>query len=175
MKKFGQLPAAVLCRIRMSARYRCRGTGKDADELVHEAIERLCRTSPPLEVTLPVLMHHTMRSIAHSWRTSARQKPDTFRYDDEKHSLTVSTEQEVEEFEEERWREARDQDAIERLRNYFLGDRNVSAILTGIIDEKSASEIRDGAQMTQAAYDSAHRRMRRGLDKLFPERRNPKK
>lgn len=174
MKMFVQLPPAELCRIRLSARYLSRGTGEDEDELVHEAIARLCRTEPPREIKLPVLMYQTMRSLAHCSRNSARRTRHTRGGEEERHLCTASAEQEVEELEEENRRAVRDQDAIEQIWRFFGNDAGVSAILEGISEGKSPSQIRFEAGMTQLDYNSAHRRLRRGLDKLFPGRRKSK-
>lgn len=174
MAEFARLSVespAVLCRLRMSARRLIWRTAYDDEhELVHAALERLCRTSPP-RLELPLLIYQTMRSLAHCSRNSAPQRARRCNYEEEMQLCTVSTEQLVEDLEEEDGREARNRRAIRRLRDYFTDDRHVSAILDGIAADKKARAIRPDAGMTLDEYNSAHRRLRRGLDKLFPDRR----
>lgn len=61
-----------------------------------------------------------------------------------------------------------DADVIEK---HFANDDQVSWLIMGHKDELTAQEIRQMSEMTQTEYDTAKRRFRRGLDKLFPGRR----
>lgn len=61
-----------------------------------------------------------------------------------------------------------DLDAIDQ---FFEGDEKVSWILMGHKDELTAEEIRTMSGMSATEYDTAMRRFRRGLDKIFPGRR----
>lgn len=61
-----------------------------------------------------------------------------------------------------------DLDTIDRQ---FEGDEKVSWIIMGYKDELTAEEIRTMAGMSAIEYDTAKRRFRRGLDKIFPNRR----
>lgn len=54
---------------------------------------------------------------------------------------------------------------------YFDGDSEVSWIIMGHKDGQSAAEIRELAEMSQTQYETARKRFRRGLEKLFPGRR----
>lgn len=62
-----------------------------------------------------------------------------------------------------------DSDAID---HFFKTDDNVSFIIMGYKDEMTAEEIRAVSGMSATEYDTAKRRFRRGLDKMFPGRRN---
>lgn len=170
---FMSLSARQHNRFRMIARHFIwRTVYHDEKELVHAAYVRLCRTQPRREVALPVLMRETMRSLAHCSRNSAPQRARMHSCEEEEKLLcTVSAEEEVEEGEEKSRLEARNRNAIEQVWRHFAGAPDVIAILVGIRAGKSPSQIRSDAGMTQLQYDNAHRRLRRGLDKLFPERR----
>ena len=61
-----------------------------------------------------------------------------------------------------------DLDAIDR---FFESDEKVSLLIMGHREEMTAKEIRTMAGMSVTEYDTAMRRFRRGLDKLFPGRR----
>ncbi|WP_343725622.1 hypothetical protein [Herbaspirillum huttiense] len=60
---------------------------------------------------------------------------------------------------------------IAAIDSYFDGDENVSWIIMGFKDNLKAEEIRAMSGMSQTDYETAKRRFRRGLDKLFPGRR----
>lgn len=62
----------------------------------------------------------------------------------------------------------RDADAVEE---YFAADADISWIIMGYKDGLAAREIRELAGMSATQYDTAKRRFRRGLEKLFPNRR----
>ncbi|WP_409028535.1 hypothetical protein OX462_12305 [Janthinobacterium sp. SUN098] len=83
-----------------------------------------------------------------------------------------STEDQVEENQEIGLRQAiakSDSDAIDQ---FFKNDENVSFIIMGYKDEMPAEEIRAISGMSSTEYDTAKRRFRRGLDKIFPGRRS---
>lgn len=57
------------------------------------------------------------------------------------------------------------------IENYFATDSQVSWLIMGYKDGLAPHEVREISEMTQTEYDTAKRRFRRGLDKLFPGRR----
>lgn len=59
------------------------------------------------------------------------------------------------------------------LDKHFSHDEQVNWIMMGIQDGISASEIQGLSGMTPTQYETAHKRFRRGLEKLFPGRRKP--
>lgn len=61
------------------------------------------------------------------------------------------------------------QDAA-RIDAYFTGDEEVGWLIMGHKDDLKAAEIRDLSGMSQTQYETARRRFRRGLEKLFPGR-----
>lgn len=57
-----------------------------------------------------------------------------------------------------------------KIDEYFAGDSEVTWIIMGHKDGQSAADIQKLAEMTQTQYETARRRFRRGLEKLFPGR-----
>lgn len=72
--------------------------------------------------------------------------------------------------EDERAREQRAAEELERIDEYFKGDYEVAWIIEGRRDNLSASEIRNLSEMDEKKYEAARKRLRRGLGKLFPGR-----
>ena len=60
-----------------------------------------------------------------------------------------------------------DADAIDA---YFANDDNIGWIVMGHKDDQSPAEIQQISGMSQIQYNSARRKFRRGLSKLFPSR-----
>ena len=77
------------------------------------------------------------------------------------------------ELEEANEREEQVKAIVGKIDDNFAEDEEVNWILMGIKDDLPASEVRELSGMTQTQYDTARRRFRRGLDKLFPEKRKP--
>lgn len=57
-----------------------------------------------------------------------------------------------------------------RIDAYFAGDDEVGWLVMGHKDGLKAAEIRELSGMSQTQYETARRRFRRGLEKLFPGR-----
>lgn len=57
-----------------------------------------------------------------------------------------------------------------RIDAHFAGDDEVGWLIMGHKDALKANEIRDLSGMNQTQYETARRRFRRGLEKLFPGR-----
>ncbi len=74
---------------------------------------------------------------------------------------------EIEENQERRERAKADADAID---THFANDDGVNWIIMGHKDGQTASEIREISGMGTTQYETARRRFRRGLEKLFPGR-----
>lgn len=60
---------------------------------------------------------------------------------------------------------------VEVIENHFANDSEVTWLIMGVKDGMGPHEVREVSEMTQTHYDTAKRRFRRGLDKLFPGRR----
>lgn len=61
----------------------------------------------------------------------------------------------------------------EIIEQFFKDDSDVTWIIMGHKEGLSASEIREIGEMTQTKYETARKRLRRGVEKLFPGRRAP--
>ena len=57
-----------------------------------------------------------------------------------------------------------------RIDTYFAGDDEVGWLVMGHKDGLKAAEIRELSGMSQTQYETARRRFRRGLEKIFPGR-----
>ena len=55
--------------------------------------------------------------------------------------------------------------------NYFKDDDEVTLIIMAIEDGISARDLCSSYEMTTIQYDTARKRFRRGIDRLFPGRR----
>jgi hypothetical protein len=73
--------------------------------------------------------------------------------------------------EEIRERAAKAKADAEIVENHFANDSQVTWLIMGFKDGLGPHEVREMSEMTQTEYDTAKRRFRRGLDKLFPGRR----
>lgn len=81
-------------------------------------------------------------------------------------------EDQVEEKQETSLRRAIAKSNSDAIDQFFKDDDNVSFIIMGYKDGMAAEEIRSVSGMSATEYDTAKRRFRRGLDKMFPGRRN---
>jgi hypothetical protein len=77
----------------------------------------------------------------------------------------------VVELEESQERAAKAKADAQVIEGHFANDGQVSWLIMGCKDELAPQEVREMSEMTQTEYDTAKRRFRRGLDKLFPGRR----
>lgn len=185
------LSAEDFARIRKAAKYCLIGTEyQDPQELVNEAVVRAMKGAIggsgrhwPKRVAFVAFMFKTIESIASGSRESPLQA-NTLRLeaiavesanaDDALaalgHSNACVVEQAVDiEETQERIRQATaDSQAID---THFATDEEITWIIMGYKDEIKAATIREISGMTATQYETAHRRFRRGLDKLFPGRR----
>ena len=81
-------------------------------------------------------------------------------------------EDQVEERQETNIRQATAKSDADVIDKFFKTDDNVSVIIMGYKDGMTAEDIRAVSGMSATEYDTAKRRFRRGLDKIFPGRRN---
>ena len=59
---------------------------------------------------------------------------------------------------------------VAKIQTFFKGDEDVEWILMGIEDGLKAEDIRETSGMTLTQYESAKKRLRRGLVRQFPAR-----
>lgn len=79
-------------------------------------------------------------------------------------------EQLLDDEQEQEW-EARHQKDFTAVDEFFRNDDEIQWIMIGIQERKSPIDIQQISGMSKTQYESAQRRWRRGLEKLFPGRR----
>lgn len=75
------------------------------------------------------------------------------------------------EIEADRERQARVRADMDRIETYFSDDAQVTWIILGRKEESSPAEIMEMGEMTKTQYESAMRRYRRGIGRIFSEKR----
>jgi DNA-directed RNA polymerase specialized sigma24 family protein len=60
---------------------------------------------------------------------------------------------------------------LARIEAHFKGNQTIELILMGIEDGLRPEEVREIGGLTLTQYESARKQLRRGLDRLFPARR----
>lgn len=137
----------------------------------------------PQGVPFTVFVKNAMKSIADTSRHSLHQteevlagdlvEPDSVESDpiDVLASGSPSVEAQAIELEARRAKEGQDATDLAALDEHFRHDEQVDWIIMGIQDGVAAREIQELSGMTPTQYETAHKRFRRGLEKLFPGRR----
>jgi hypothetical protein len=188
---FGALTDAELRRLGKFAEAYIWGTEyTDPLELIDEAVKRTLIGAEGVEkgrrwpktVAFMAFMVKTMESIADGSRESVVQKEtdhlEVLAGEDgdsehvlgkggHKHLDVVEAAIELEETQARQAAAKADADLIER---HFADDQEVLAIIEGEKEGWKAEETRQAFDMTPTAYDTARRRLRRGLNKLMPGR-----
>lgn len=180
-------------RIHKAARYCLPGTEyQDPQELVNEAIMRTMNAAVggkgrhwPKNVPFIAYMIRTIQGIANDSLESAGQKKT-----DRVEALateTVGIEQVLASaeyqhpdvltqavgLEDEQEREARAKAIVGKIDAHFSQDEQVAWIILGHKENLPAAQICELSGMTRIGYETARKRFRRGLNKLFPEKRTP--
>lgn len=169
---------------------------QDADEVMNEALRRAIdgcgkktgRHWPIERVDFVAFLIMAMRGLASDSRESdLMAKTDHFdgAEDDGSGSWTldrldhhtagveqrlVDAEEEAEEDARVAKRQASASEDADRIDKHFAGDQEVAWLVMCLREEKAPSKARIAAGLTQTQYETIRRRMRRGLEKLFPER-----
>lgn len=110
-----------------------------------------------------------VRSTAHDVDGTERTASNVL---DFHHLATQSFEQTLLEEQECTERRCAARTVLAQVLKRFKRDRQVMAIIGGLGAGKRAHEIWEQAGMSQTEYENARKRLRRGLEKLFPKR-NP--
>ena len=182
-----------LYRIRKAAVYCLLGTEyQEPQEIINEAIVRTMKAASgekgrhwPKSVPFIAYMIRTIQGLANDSQESSVQTrtdymeamaTETASAEDvlgrfEHHHIDVLTQ--ALELEETSERQDRAKEIVSKIDAYFAGGSEVTWVIMGHKDDLSAAEIRELSGMTQTQYETARKRFRRGLDKLFPEKRKP--
>lgn len=167
----------ALARLRKEASHMIGGTRfENPHDLINETVERLLSGDRtwPIHVPFERFFTNAMRSVAYGIRHLKRQKSEVLAADhaegtpDEMDPIEVlgaKTPSIEEQFirEEDRQAAARHLATIEE---HFKNDAEVTMVLMGIEDEISPAEVREMAGMTLTEYETARKRLRRGLERL---------
>lgn len=186
------LSVADRARLKQAASYCIWGTEyQDPQELINEAVRRTMDGAMgndgrrwPKSVSFMAFMVMTIKGIANGSFESLAQR-NTVHVEDlatetasaEEVLATTydhameSHESRIVEAEQAKERQTHAQEDVKTINAFFNNDSDISWIMMGYTDEYSPAEIRDLSGMTETQYDTAKRRFRRGLDKLFPARR----
>lgn len=152
----------------------------DPDELINETFERLFAGGRIWNVGMAFIpwMRSAMQSIAHGIRNRNSVKlealagdlaadsdpdaaPDIFGSEG-KTPLALALTEEA---------RALAEAELAKIEAHFKGNQNVELVLMGIEDGMKPEEVREIGGMTMTQYETARKQLRRGLDKLFPARR----
>lgn len=189
----GALSKVELYRILKAAKYCLPGSEyQDPEEIINEAIVRTMNAASdekgrhwPKNIPFIAYMIKTIQGLANDSRESSVQTRTDYmeamatetasaeevlgRF--EHHHVDVLTQ--ALELEETSERQDRAKEIVSKIDAYFSVDSEVTWVIMGHKDELSVSEIRELSGMAQTQYETARKRFRRGLDKLFPEKRKP--
>lgn len=189
----GALSKEELYRIHKAAVYCLLGTEyQDPQEIINEAIFRTMKAASgekgrhwPKNVPFIAYMIKTIQGLANdSLESSVQKKTDYI----EAMATEIASAEDVLgglghhhtdvltkalDLEKTSERQDRAKEIVSKIDAYFVGDSEVTWVIMGHKDDLSVSEIRELSGMTQTQYETARKRFRRGLDKLFPEKRKP--
>lgn len=168
----GQFSKADLVRLKRIAIRYSDGTSMDADDLASEAITKVIageRVWPRDMAAIPFLAN-AMRSLA--WATRQRDENDPLEASEDIHAPSAAAADVSDpagSAEQILTRSRNLKEIQQQLLDLFDDDEEAELILIGIFDDCSADEIRSIANMDETTYNSARRRMRRKINKAFPE------
>lgn len=156
----------------------------DPGELVNETIARLIQGKRNWPANFPFVpwMASAMKSVADGLRNLKSMKSEALAgdlagFDEESESdpLDIFGENGESPLDALLTEEARQAAAVSlsKIEAHFKGDQDVGWILMGIADGLKAEEIQEMGEMNKTQYETARRRLRRGIERLFPARRKP--
>lgn len=186
-----RLSDADLLRLEKAASILLGGTEySNPRELLNEALARALQGGLgadgrhwPQGVPFTVFVKNAMKSIADTSRHSLHQTEEVLARDlvdpdsvagDPIEVLAKgipSVEAQALESEARQAKEEQEAADLAALNGHFNHDEQVEWIMMGIQDGIPAHEIQGLSGMTSTQYETAHKRFRRGLEKLFPGRR----
>lgn len=159
---------------------------KSAEELVAAAVSQTYLSAAgdpgrrwPRDVPFIAFMVKTIRGLASDSRKSASWRrtdriDDLLAEGDERDPLGThghyvqSVEDEVLDEQEQQEQSARNDDVLRKIEEFFKGDDDVQAIMMQIEDGLSPKQVQEMFAMSEVKYETARRRLRRGMAKLFP-------
>jgi RNA polymerase sigma-70 factor (ECF subfamily) len=161
------LSDADLLRLRRFAQLRARLIpSMEWQDLLQEAIALVLdgRRTWPRSVDFLIFMRQTIRSIANNRLRQETRRGFSVEFDDaaDVADMGGASQSEPEQA-------AAHRETLERINLLFEKDSEVLAILAGLAAGESPREIQERSGMTATEYASAQRRIRRSLDRAFPD------
>lgn len=175
------LTDADWARLRKMANANLWGTRlDDPEELVNETLERLISGSRTWSTGMVFIpwMRSAMKSVADGLRNRKAAKLEATATDltndcDPEAAPEVFGSEEATPLHLILTEEARvmAESNLARIEAHFKGNQTVELILMGIEDSLKPEEVREIGGLTLTQYETARKQLRRGLDRLFPTRR----
>lgn len=175
------LTDADWARLRKMANANLWGTRlDDPEELVNETFERLISGSRTWNTGMPFVpwMRSAMKSVADGLRNLKAAKLEATATDladdcDPDATPEVFGSEKTTPLDLILTKEARAiaESDLARIEAHFKGNQTVELILMGIEDSLKPEEVREIGNLTLTQYETARKQLRRGLDRLFPMRR----
>jgi DNA-directed RNA polymerase specialized sigma24 family protein len=161
----------------------------DPQDLLNEAVVRTLRAAAgqkgrhwPAGVDFIAYLVQTMKGLASDSRASVKVRPTRDLETLATESLTADeglgahgqfhpdvVTLAIEAGEAADARDAAAEDAA-KIDAFFAGDEDVEFLIMGHRDELTPQQVRKDAGLSQTQYETARKRLRRGLEKLFPGR-----
>ena len=180
-----------LVHLKKAARLCLPGTEyADPQELLNEAVVRTMNAVAgqpgrcwPTDVPFMAYLVQTMKGLASDARESLPQRKtvhlEMMTTSDGNSETAVALLNHVEqdaitrgiEMEDEKERSRLAQADLDTINAHFAHDDQVQYVIMGRQDNLSVTEVRQLADMSQTQFETAQRRLRRGLEKLFSDRR----
>lgn len=161
-----------LGRLERAARQLSVGTGMGPDDLLQEAIRRALEgeRTCPCEVEISVFLYNVMKSIASASRKQISRRPRHESLDEDENaepaSRVASRERSVEELLVAR---ADYSEHLKALQALFDDDEQALLVVMGDLDGESATVLKDMGAMDDKVLATVRRRIRRKIEKAFPE------
>jgi DNA-directed RNA polymerase specialized sigma24 family protein len=164
---------ATLLRLERVAKYYAQGCGIAADDLLQETVlkslagKRIC----PRHVPVPAFLCNAMRSLACAAHKKSQANPteEALARSSEEEDLSgtiVSSDPGPEE-------QVLSKDDVNRFVNeldaLFADDPDAQLVLAGLCQEMTREEIQADCELSDTAYETIRKRIRRKLDKHYPK------
>jgi DNA-directed RNA polymerase specialized sigma24 family protein len=148
----------VLRLVRLSRVWASRLRGRDSDDLLNEAFDRILSGHRrwPAHIPLASFVHQVMRSISAQWRREAVREPLLADLDAMPPETHASPHEDHDTM-----------DLFARMRRVLVADPAALGVLEHILADSDRDEARAILRMSVTEYDTARRRMTRQLADTF--------
>ena len=172
----GALGTADSLRLEKAGRYLGWKCQTESDELLGEAVLRALNGNRRCPKHLPVALFliGVMKSLASEIIEKRNSDPLANRTNDDAHSpsgllaCSAPVQLDPEELLMEKQEEEYMKVLVADIESLFVDDEDARQILTSQLNGMSAMEIREQSSMSQSAYNTTRRKIRRRIDKAYP-------